>query len=135
MSYTIDEIQGIGPTYKEKFTSANISTTEALLKECGTRSGRKSLAEKSGFTESQILDWTNMADMMRINGVGGQFAELLKGTGVDTVKELATRNPENLTEAMEKLNAEKHLAKTQPSLSMVMKWVEEAKTMAPAISH
>lgn len=135
MSYTIDEIQGIGPTYKEQFTAANISTTDALLKECGTKSGRKAVAEKSGFTESQLLDWTNMADMMRINGVGGQFAELLKGTGVDTVKELATRNPENLTAAIEKLNAEKHLAKTQPSLSMVTKWIEEAKTMTPAISH
>jgi len=135
MTYTIDEIQGIGPTYKEKFTNANISTTKALLKECGTKSGRKLMAEKSGFTESQILDWTNMADMMRINGVGGQFAELLKGTGVDTVKELAIRNAENLTNAMEELNAQKHLAKTQPSLTMVTKWIEEAKTMAPAISH
>ena len=135
MSYTIDEIQGIGPTYKEQFTAANVTTTEALLEKCGTKLGRKAMAEVSGFTESQLLDWTNMADMMRINGVGGQFAELLKGTGVDTVKELATRNPKNLTEAMEKLNAEKHLAKTQPSLSMVMKWIDEAKTLAPAISH
>jgi len=135
MSYTIDEIQGIGPAFKEKLTAADIKTTEALLKECGTKPGRKAMAEKSGCTESQLLVWTNMADMMRINGVGGQFAELLKGTGVDTVKELATRNAENLTSAVETLNNEKNLAKTSPSLSMITKWIEEAKTMTPAISH
>ena len=135
MGYTIDEIQGIGPAYKEKLNSANIKTTEGLLKECSSKTGRKAFAEKSGVSESMLLDWVNMADMMRINGVGGQYAEILKASGVDTVKELRTRNAENLTVALEKINTEKNLAKTTPSLSMVTKWIEEAKTAEPMVSH
>lgn len=135
MTYGIEEIQGIGPAYREKLGTANIKTTEALLTECASKSGRVKIAEASGVSETMLLDWVNMADMMRINGVGGQFSELLKATGVDTVKELRTRNPENLTAAMEKMNAEKNLAKTTPSLTQVTKWIEEAKTMEPMVTH
>lgn len=135
MSYSIEEIQGIGPAYKEKLASADVKTTEALLKFCASKTGRSTFSEKSGVTENLLLDWVNMADMMRLNGVGGQFAELLKATGVDTVKELRTRNAENLTGALEEKNTEKNLAKTTPSLSMVTKWIEEAKTLAPLVTH
>ena len=62
--------------------------------------GRKALAEKTGFDEKQILCWANMADRMRIKGVGEEYAELLQAAGVDTVKELKYRNPANLAKAM-----------------------------------
>lgn len=135
MGYSIDEIQGIGPAYKEKLNSAEIKTTEALLEHCATKTGRSTFSEKTGVTETLILDWVNMADMMRINGVGGQFSELLKATGVDTVKELRTRNAENLTAALTTTNDEKNLAKTVPSVEMVTKWIEEAKTLEPVVTH
>lgn len=135
MSYSIDEIEGIGPAYKEKLAAVEIKTTEKLLEFCASKKGRTEFAEKSGVGESMLLTWVNMADMMRINGVGGQFAELLKATGVDTVKELRTRNPENLTTALGEMNDTKKLCKTNPSLSMVTKWVDEAKGMEPMVTH
>jgi len=50
------------------------------------------------MNESQILEFVNMSDLLRISGVGGEYAELLERAGVDTVKELRTRNAGNLTE-------------------------------------
>jgi len=135
MSYSIDEIQGIGPSFKEKLATASVTTTEKLLDMGATKKGRTELATTTGVSETHILDWVNMADMMRINGVGGQFAELLKATGVDTVKELRTRNAENLTKAMTEMNEQKNLAKTTPTITHVTKWIEEAKTMEPMVSH
>ena len=135
MSYKIEDIEGIGPASAKKLAKAAITTTDHLLNKCSTPAGRKSVAEASGVGESTILNWTNMADLMRISGVGPQFSELLKGTGVDTIKELRNRNAENLAEAMETVNNEKKLARVSPPAATVAKWVAAAKTMDPKITY
>ena len=95
---SIEEIEGIGPATGEKFRGAGVKDTDSLLDQGCTKAGRKSLAEATGLSESQVLKFVNMADLFRIQGVGAEFAELLEAAGVDTVKELATRNAENLVE-------------------------------------
>jgi len=135
MSYKIEEIEGIGPAFAEKLAKADISNTKKLLELCCDKKGRKSVAETTGVSESQLLKWANMADLMRINGVGSEFSELLEAAGVDTVKELRNRNAANLTEAMKTCNEEKKLTRAVPSQTVVEKWVAEAKTLDPLISH
>ncbi len=135
MSYKIDEIEGIGPAYAEKLAAAAIKNTDDLLKKCATPAGRKAVAETTGLSSAVILKWANMADLMRINGIGPQFAELLKAAGVDTIKELRNRNAANLAAKVAEVNAEKHLARTSPAESLVTKWVEAAKTMEPVLSY
>ena len=135
MSYKIEEIEGIGPAYGEKLAAANIKTTDDLLKQCCDAKGRKSAAETTGFSESQLLKWANMADLMRISGVGGEYSELLKASGVDTIKELRNRNAENLAAKMAEVNATKNLTRTVPSEKVVSGWVEKAKSLDPLITH
>ena len=135
MAYKIDEIEGIGPAYKEKLNGAGIETTDNLLETCGDKKGRTALAEKTGLSEGQILKWTNMADLMRISGVGEEYSELLEAAGVDTVKELRNRNAENLAAKMAEVNEEKKLTRAVPSTSQVEKWVEQAKTLDPKITY
>ncbi len=135
MSYKIEDIEGIGPASADKLAKAAVTTTGHLLSKCSTPAGRKAVAETSGVGESTILKWTNMADLMRISGVGPQFAELLKGTGVDTVKELRNRNAANLAEAMEKVNEEKNLTRVAPPAKTVTKWINVAQTMDPCITY
>ncbi len=135
MAYKIDEIEGIGPAYKEKLNSAGINTTDDLLEAGADKKGRAALAEKTGVGEGQILKWTNMADLMRISGVGEEYSELLEAAGVDTVKELRNRNAENLAAKMAEVNEEKKLTRAVPSASQVEKWVEQAKTLDPKITY
>lgn len=135
MSYKIDTIEGIGPAMKEKLAAANIQTTDDLLKLCCDKKGRTSAAGQTGLSESQLLKWTNMADLMRISGVGEEYSELLEAAGVDTVKELRNRNAANLAAAMKDCNEEKKLTRTVPSETTVQKWVDQAKTLDPLISH
>jgi predicted flap endonuclease-1-like 5' DNA nuclease len=135
MSYKIDEVEGIGPAYAGKLESADIKTTDHLLKLCCDAKGRKAVSEKTGISTSKLLEWANMADLMRISGVGKQFAELLEASGVDTVKELRNRNAANLAEKMAEVNAEKKLCKSNPAETMVTEWVEQAKNMDPLITH
>jgi predicted flap endonuclease-1-like 5' DNA nuclease len=98
------DVEGIGPVHAEKLKSAGAETTKDLLKLAKTPKAQKKLAKATGIAETLILKWANHADLMRIKGIGGEYAELLEKVGVDTVKELAKRNADNLHEAVEKFD-------------------------------
>ena len=135
MGYKIDEIEGIGPAYAEKLAAVSISTTGDLLKLCCDARGRKAMAEKTGVSESQLLKWANMADLMRISGVGSEYSELLEAAGVDTVKELRHRNAANLAAKMAEVNETRKLTRTVPTEKAVSTWIEQAGTLDPLITH
>ncbi len=135
MSYKIREVEGIGPTYAAKLESAGIKTTDDLLSCCCDPKGRKSTAEQTGLGESVLLKWANMADLMRVHGIGGEYSELLEAAGVDTVKELRNRNSENLAAALKAANEERKLTRSVPSAAVVAKWIDAAKALEPKISH
>ena len=131
----IEEIEGIGPAYGKKLGLAGIGDTNKLLELCCDKKGRKAIAEKTGLSEKQLLSWANMADLFRIKGIGPEFAELLEASGVDTVKELATRNAANLATKMAEVNGEKKLTRTVPSEKVVTGWIEQAKSLPATITH
>ncbi len=132
---SISDIEGVGPAYAEKLEAAGVKTVEGLLETAGSKKGREELAASTGIAEANILKWVNHADLFRIKGVAGQFAELLEAAGVDSVPELAQRNAANLAAKMEEVNGAKNLANRTPSESEVEKWVEEAKTLDRAVHH
>lgn len=135
MSYPIEDIEGVGPAYAAKLAEAGIKTTEDLLAIGAARNGREDIAAKTGLSDKLILKWVNHADLMRVSGIGGEYAELLEAAGVDTVKELRTRNAQNLADAMKATNEEKKLTRMVPGADTVAKWIEQAKGMEPGVSH
>ena len=135
-SYKIEDVEGIGPVYGEKLRKAGIKSVDQILKIGRNPAGRKELAETTGLDASLILTWVNMADLFRIKDIGSEYAELLKKSGVDTVKELRNRNPENLLAKMIEVNsAGRQLVRALPSLSMVQSWVTLAKELDPMVTH
>ena len=135
MRYKIEEIEGIGPSYASKLEKAKIATTDDLLKLCCDAKGRKAVSAQTGIGASTLLKWANMADLMRISGIGQEYSQLLEAAGVDTVKELATRRADSLAAKMEEVNGAKKLARATPSQKTVAGWVEQAKGLKPLISH
>lgn len=135
MSYKVEEIEGIGPTYQELLNRAGIVTTEDLLARCGAPKGRDDLAATTEIDAARLLAWTNMADLMRISGIGRQYAELLEAVGVDTVRELATRDPDKLAKSMRTTNHERRLAKSSPSATQTQEWIAQAKELPRAITY
>jgi predicted flap endonuclease-1-like 5' DNA nuclease len=131
----LDTIEGIGPALSAKLEAAGIKTCEALLKAGASKKGRAEIAEKSGVSEGQVLKFVNHADMMRIKGVGGEYAELLECSGVDSVPELAQRNAANLTAKMAEVNEQKKLVRSLPSESQVEAWVKQAKELDRVVTH
>ncbi|HZK00696.1 MAG TPA: DUF4332 domain-containing protein [Tissierellaceae bacterium] len=131
----IETIEGIGQVYAAKLLDYGIDTTEQLLEKGSTKKGRKTIADETGISEKLILTWVNHSDLFRIKGIGPQYADLLEEAGVDTVPDLATRNPENLLAKMEEINAEKNLVRAMPYLKQVNKWVEQAKNLPKIVKH
>lgn len=97
--------------------------------------GRKTLSSASGITGALILEWVNHADLMRLKGVGSEYADLLEAAGVDSPAELAHRNPANLTVALEQANEHRKLVRRVPTESMVAGWIDEAKTLEKVVTH
>ncbi len=135
MNYKIEQIEGIGPAWAGKLATAGITDTEGLLRHCGDAAGRQRVAQASGVSADQLLKWVNLADLMRIKGVGSEYSELLEAAGVDTVKELRTRNAQNLAAKMEEVNAAKKLTRATPAPKVVEEWISEAGRLPAMVSH
>jgi len=82
-----------------------------------------------------ILEWVNLADLMRIKGVGEEYSDLLEEAGVDTIAELANRKPENLIAKILEVNEKEKLVRRPPVLKQVQNWVEQAKKLPKVVEY
>lgn len=131
----VQAIEGVGPVFAKALAAAGVKTVDDLSEKAASPKGRDDLAARTGIGAGVLLKWANHADLMRIQGIGPQFAELLEASGVDTVKELAQRNAANLSARMSEVNREKRLAGSSSGVSQVAKWIESAKRLKPAIGY
>ncbi len=129
MAYGVRKIAGIGPVVAKKLARADIRTTEALLATCSSRRERRLLSERTGLPERQLQKFVNMADLMRIRGIGADFADLLNASGVRTVIDLSRRRSSNLAAKMGTVNADRKLSGRAPSPSMVARWIAQAREL------
>jgi predicted flap endonuclease-1-like 5' DNA nuclease len=128
-------IEGIGEVYAAKLRDAGISSVEDLLATCAAKIDRAEIAESTGISEKLILKWANYADLARIKGIAGQYAELLEAAGVDTVPELAQRNPENLMAKMIETNEAKKLVRKVPTVKQLGEWIACAKELPRILNY
>ena len=128
-SYEIEEIEGIGKGYGKQLSKIGIRTTADLLKKYQADSSLSSVVGAMKQEKWVVQSWVSMADLLRIDGVDGQFAELLYFSGIHSVQQLALFNPSNLARKMERTNEEQHRVKTTPNVSTVIKWISLAKTL------
>ena len=132
----IIDVEGIGPVYKAALKEkAGITTTEAFLEAAKTPKAREALAAKTGISPKLILEWANLSDLFRIKGVGSEYSDLLEEAGVDTVVELANRNPESLFKMMSDTNNQKALVCRLPTVNQVKDWVAQAKKLPRVLTY
>lgn len=131
----IIDIEGIGEVYTDKLKAIGIDTTEHLLDRGSSPAGRQEIAESADISSTLVLEWVNRADLFRIKGVAEEYSDLLEVAGVDTVPELAQRNPDNLYMKMKEVNAEKQVVRRLPSKGQVADWVAQAKTLDRVLTY
>lgn len=134
-AHELSYIEGIGPAHAKQLKEAGIGTTLDLLDKGATPSGRNAIVNETGISMKLILKWVNHADLFRVRGIGSEYAELLEAADVDTVVELATRNPENLHNKLVEVNEEKRLVRNVPAESQVREWVERAAALPRVLTY
>lgn len=131
----IIDIEGIGPKYQASLHKIGIKSTKSLLKVAAHKRGREDLSRETGISEKLILEWVNLSDLIRVKGIGEEYSDLLEEAGVDTIKELRNRVPENLYQTVKTINAKKQLVRRLPSLKDIRSWVKQAKNLKPMVTH
>jgi len=132
---SLEYVEGIGPVYGDRLKAIGLVNCLDLLQSGASRKGREIIAEKSGISGKLILEWVNQVDLYRIKGVGSEYADLLEAAGVDTVLELAQRNPTNLFEKLVVVNTEKELVRKMPTPSQVNDWIYQAKGLPRIVTY
>jgi|GEM_PF-2019535 len=128
-SYPVEQVEGIGKTYAKKLRSIGVRQTHDLLDLCRDTEGRDRLAKYLKVHTNEVKRWTSMSDLMRVGGIGGQFAELLEAADVSSIEELMQQKGDSLSKRMAEINAKTPKTRQVPDGSRVGEWVKQAKKM------
>ncbi|HSF80008.1 MAG TPA: DUF4332 domain-containing protein [Anaerolineales bacterium] len=114
---------------------SGVSSYQDLLEQVASPEGRSDVSRKLGVSESILLDWVNHVDLLRINGVGEEYADLLQSADVDTISELANQNSSELFRKLVKVNEEKRLVRRLPTEDQVENWIQHAKELPGIVTY
>ena len=123
----LTDIEGIRPAYVRKLEKAGVKSTGSLLKLAGGRTERKKLVATTGLSEGLLIGWVSRANLMEVKGIGTQYVNLLAAAGVDTLPELANRNPLELHAEIAREAREKNIVRRVPSQDTVQQWIDGAR--------
>jgi predicted flap endonuclease-1-like 5' DNA nuclease len=86
-NHDIEDIEGIGKVYGDKLRALGIQTTARL-----TYEDVGSVAERMELPRRTVEQWRQMAELIKVNGIGPQYAEALVRAGVEGIAELKRRS-------------------------------------------
>ena len=130
----IDQVAGVDQRQATKLRKAGVRTGRGLAEEASTRRGRTEIAKATGISPKDLQLWVHHADLLRVRGVGAEYAELLVAAGVDTLRDLRRRNPTALLAKVIGLNGSMRVVDRLPTESMVEGWIVAAGDLEPTIS-
>lgn len=134
MTLKINQLQGVSVEVAAALRSAGLTDSAKLLAAAAQPAERAQLAERLGMNERSVLELANRADLARIKGVGRVYSDLLEFAGVDTVAELAQRNPDHLYEKILSVAGE-HMVQRVPRHDQVADWIKQAKELGRALFY
>lgn len=134
-NYALEEIpQVIPPAAAQTLKTAGIGTTFQLLERGAAPRARRTLANSTHIAEKTLAGWIQMADVMRVKGIGPDVTRLLAACGVRTVSELKNQDPSRLYGEIMKVNSKLHLSDNPPSVEHLQAWIAQAKAL-PIVLH
>ena len=135
MTTAVKDLKGATADIVAKMKEKGIKDNEKLLNAAAAPPQRKELAAHCGCDAKVILELCNRADLARVKGVSGVYSDLLEKAGVDTVKELATRRPDNLQAKIKETNDKEKLTARPPTAAAVEDWVRQAKELPKVLTY
>lgn len=129
-NYALEDIPAAIPAPEAgKLKAAGVSTTFSLLEKGADVGARKALAKQTKIPEKTIEGWVQMADLLRVKGIGPDVARLMAAAGVHTVAQLKTADATKLNDDIAKVNSKQHLSENPPSTEHLTAWIKQAQTL------
>ena len=129
----IDQVAGVEQKTATKLRKVGVRTSRALIEEASTRRGRTELSKFTGASPKDLQLWVHHADLLRVRGVGAEYADLLVAAGVDTLRDLRRRNPTALLAKIIGLNGSERVVSRLPTEAMVENWISAAADLEPSM--
>lgn len=123
----LTEIKNLDDEHVRKLRQAGITTRASLLDKGSSIEGRSDISNETGIPLPLIVQWVRHADLLRLNGMSGIYAELLDAAGIDSVSDLTKCTAETLHQKFLDVNAAKRLSRILPILAQIRDWIEQAK--------
>ncbi len=134
--YAIETLEGIGPQTGNLFRGYGVSSVGDYLRKLHAAPAREQAAKDLNILVKPLHDWASMSDLLRVEGIDHQYAELTYAAGIQTVNDLANSDASQLVNEMDRVNnsGKQHIAPTVPSADDVAGWIALAKNMSPVVS-
>lgn len=134
--YSIETLEGIGPQTGELLRGYGVASVGDYLRKLNTPAQRTQAAKELEILEQPLHRWAAMADLLRVEGVDHQFAELLVEADVNCAGDLAACEAGTLAAKLYDVNnaGEKLIAPVSPPAEQIAPWVEKAKTMTQVVT-
>lgn len=120
------EIEGIGETLARRLERAGIATTSRLYLE-----DADTVADEVGVPTKTVRTWQAMCDLIKVKGIGKQYAEALARAGVKDIDDLKGRKAANIATSVAKYLAslDSHVLGTSVTEARIEAWQKAARTM------
>lgn len=124
--HEVEEIEGIGAIYGQKLRDVGVHTTARLCYE-----DAESLAQKIGVPRRTVESWKAMAELIKIKGVGKQYAEVMARAGIEGIAELKKRKADDIAAQVNKYlkTLEIDIEGNVITGKRVANWQEDARDM------
>lgn len=129
----LDEVRFLKSDVVERLGELGLTSTYDLLAMGSSYEGRRSIAQCCETDPDQVTTWLHTCDLLRIKGLGEEYADLMWAAGTASLAELSRRDPAQLRARMALVNAEHSLVGILPSQDLVNDWIVQAGELPPKL--
>lgn len=123
--HPVEDVEGIGKEYAKRLKTIGITDTRELW-----YADAMTVATKLDIAPVRVRDWQSMSELMALEGVGKQYAELLVRADVASIPELSAQNPKTLQSRIQKLEGrvKKRVQGNTIKTKSVENWIDAAES-------
>ncbi len=122
--FQISHLVGMVDKNVKALSSHGITSVAELREATSSKKTRESLADELQLEDFVVNKWARMADLLSLDNMTPEMAEFLVYAGINSSKDLATRNPESVAHKLQNLNEKESRIDATPTRQQLEAWVD-----------